>query len=60
FTVAWFSQCWLRTRYPRWFNKYNYILGAGLEGGTQIMYSYPRLRCSVRREIRTFSRNGGV
>jgi hypothetical protein len=29
FAVAWFSQWFLRTRYPKWFAKYNYILGAG-------------------------------
>ncbi|KAG9100791.1 hypothetical protein FRC06_003729 [Ceratobasidium sp. 370] len=29
------SQVWLRRRHPRWYNKYNYILGGGLDGGTQ-------------------------
>jgi hypothetical protein len=29
FAVALLSQWWLRTRYPRWFVKYNYIVGAG-------------------------------
>jgi hypothetical protein len=29
FTVAWTSQWFLRTRYPRWFAKYNYIVAAG-------------------------------
>ncbi|KAG2150606.1 OPT oligopeptide transporter protein-domain-containing protein [Suillus clintonianus] len=37
FTVAFVSQWWLRTRYPRWFAKYNYIIGAALDGGTQVM-----------------------
>jgi len=37
FAIAWFSQWFLRTRYPRWFVKYNYILGAALDGGTQVM-----------------------
>ncbi|TFK54408.1 OPT superfamily oligopeptide transporter [Heliocybe sulcata] len=37
FGIAWFSQWWLRTRYPGWFAKYNYILGAALDGGTQVM-----------------------
>lgn len=37
FIVAYLSQWWLRTRYPRWFTKYNYILAAGLDGGTQVM-----------------------
>ena len=29
FAVAFVSQWWLRTRHPRWFAKYNYIIGAG-------------------------------
>jgi hypothetical protein len=29
FAIAWFSQWFLRTRYPKWFARYNYILGAG-------------------------------
>ena len=29
FTIAFLSQWWLRTRYPRWFAQYNYIVGAG-------------------------------
>ncbi|KLO16064.1 OPT oligopeptide transporter [Schizopora paradoxa] len=37
FSIAWFSQWFLRTRYPKWFVKYNYILGAALDGGTQVM-----------------------
>ncbi|KAJ6531964.1 OPT oligopeptide transporter protein-domain-containing protein [Mycena capillaripes] len=37
FSIAYLSQWWLRTRYPRWFNKYNYILAAALDGGTQVM-----------------------
>ncbi|TFK40185.1 OPT oligopeptide transporter protein-domain-containing protein [Crucibulum laeve] len=37
FSIAWISQWWLRTRYPRWFAKYNYILAAALDGGTQVM-----------------------
>ncbi|KAG2134261.1 OPT oligopeptide transporter protein-domain-containing protein [Suillus cothurnatus] len=37
FAVAFLSQWWLRTRYPRWFAKYNYIIGAALDGGTQVM-----------------------
>ncbi|VDC00489.1 unnamed protein product [Peniophora sp. CBMAI 1063] len=37
FAIAWTSQWYLRTRYPRWFAKYNYILGAALDGGTQVM-----------------------
>ncbi|KAJ7691568.1 OPT oligopeptide transporter protein-domain-containing protein [Mycena rosella] len=37
FIVAYLSQWWLRTRYPRWFTKYNYILAAALDGGTQVM-----------------------
>ncbi|KAI9570474.1 OPT oligopeptide transporter [Boletus coccyginus] len=37
FIVAFISQWWIRTRYPRWFQKYNYIVGAALQGGTQVM-----------------------
>jgi len=37
FSVAFLSQWWLRTRYPRWFAKYNYIVAAALDGGTQVM-----------------------
>jgi len=37
FAIAWLSQWFLRTRYPKWFVKYNYILGAALDGGTQVM-----------------------
>ncbi|KAG2750270.1 OPT oligopeptide transporter [Suillus brevipes Sb2] len=37
FAVAFLSQWWLRTRYPTWFAKYNYIIGAALDGGTQVM-----------------------
>ncbi|KAJ7261805.1 OPT oligopeptide transporter protein-domain-containing protein [Mycena haematopus] len=37
FSIAYLSQWWLRTRYPKWFTKYNYILAAALDGGTQVM-----------------------
>ncbi|KAF9246166.1 OPT oligopeptide transporter protein-domain-containing protein [Melanogaster broomeanus] len=37
FTIAFVSQWWIRTRYPRWFQKYNYLVGAALDGGTQVM-----------------------
>ncbi|KAG1765012.1 OPT oligopeptide transporter protein-domain-containing protein [Suillus occidentalis] len=37
FAIAFLSQWWLRTRYPSWFAKYNYIIGAALDGGTQVM-----------------------
>ena len=29
FVVALISQWFLRTRYPKWFVKYNYLLGGG-------------------------------
>ncbi|KZT66154.1 OPT superfamily oligopeptide transporter [Daedalea quercina L-15889] len=32
-----FSQWWVRTRYPRLFTKYNYIVAAALDGGTQVI-----------------------
>ncbi|KAF9492268.1 oligopeptide transporter [Pleurotus eryngii] len=31
------SQLWIRKSYPRWYNKYNYILGGALNGGAQVM-----------------------
>ncbi|TFK71695.1 oligopeptide transporter [Pluteus cervinus] len=31
------SQFWLRKRHPRWYKKYNYILGGALDGGAQVM-----------------------
>lgn len=37
FIVGFASQWWLRTRHPRWFQKYNYIVAAALDGGTQVM-----------------------
>ncbi|KAI0249949.1 OPT oligopeptide transporter protein-domain-containing protein [Lactifluus subvellereus] len=37
FVIAWFSQWFMRTRHPKWFAKYNYILGAAFDGGTQVM-----------------------
>ncbi|KAI0058142.1 OPT superfamily oligopeptide transporter [Artomyces pyxidatus] len=37
FFVASFSQWFLRTRYPKWFAKYNYIVAAALDGGTQVI-----------------------
>ncbi|KAJ7067083.1 OPT superfamily oligopeptide transporter [Mycena amicta] len=32
-----YSQWWLRTRRPNWFAKYNYILSAALDGGSQVI-----------------------
>ncbi|KAF7312457.1 OPT oligopeptide transporter [Mycena indigotica] len=32
-----YSQWWLRTRRPKWFAKYNYILSAALDGGSQVI-----------------------
>ncbi|EIW85092.1 OPT oligopeptide transporter [Coniophora puteana RWD-64-598 SS2] len=37
YIIAFVSQGYLRTRYPRWFVKYNYLIGAALDGGTQVM-----------------------
>ncbi|KAJ7928881.1 OPT oligopeptide transporter protein-domain-containing protein [Mycena leptocephala] len=36
FSIAYVSQWWLRTRYPRWFTKYNYILAAGASGDSHL------------------------
>ena len=35
--IAVFSQWYLRKYRPRWFRKYNFLLSAALDGGTQIM-----------------------
>lgn len=35
--VGIFSQIWLRRRHPRIYNKYNYLIGAALDGGSQIV-----------------------
>lgn len=35
--VGIFSQFWLRRRYPGIYNKYNYLIGAALDGGSQIV-----------------------
>ncbi|KAF8843576.1 OPT superfamily oligopeptide transporter [Paxillus ammoniavirescens] len=37
YAVAFLSQWWVRTRHPRLFQKYNYIVGAALDGGTQVI-----------------------
>jgi OPT family oligopeptide transporter len=35
--VGVFSQFWLRRRMPRVYNKYNYLIGAAMDGGSQIV-----------------------
>ncbi|KPM43808.1 hypothetical protein AK830_g2810 [Neonectria ditissima] len=35
--VGVFSQLWLRRRLPRVYNKYNYLIGAALDGGSQVI-----------------------
>ncbi|KIY50624.1 OPT superfamily oligopeptide transporter [Fistulina hepatica ATCC 64428] len=37
FVIGILSQWYIRTRYPRWFVKYNYLLSAGLDGGSQVI-----------------------
>lgn len=37
FLMAMFSQYYLRKYRPRWFRKYNFLMSAALDGGTQIM-----------------------
>lgn len=34
--VAYASQKWARTKHPKWFEKYNYVLSAALDAGTSI------------------------
>jgi len=43
FSIAWVCQWWLRTRHPKCFTKYNYILAAALDRGTQV----PLCKCLV-------------
>ncbi|KAI1394257.1 peptide transporter MTD1 [Hypoxylon trugodes] len=35
--VGIFSQIWLRRRMPKIYNKYNYLIGAALDGGSQLV-----------------------
>ena len=37
FIVGFFAQWWLRKNRPEYFVKYNYIVSAALDGGTQVM-----------------------
>ncbi|KAI8450585.1 OPT oligopeptide transporter protein-domain-containing protein [Phakopsora pachyrhizi] len=37
FTLGFLSQFWARKYHHEWFQKYNYILSAALDGGTQIL-----------------------
>ncbi|KAI5238830.1 OPT superfamily oligopeptide transporter [Aureobasidium subglaciale] len=37
FIIGFFSQWYLRRRYPKLFVKYNYIASAALDGGTQVL-----------------------
>lgn len=37
FCLALYSQYYLRKYHPRWFRKYNFLLSAALDGGTQVM-----------------------
>jgi OPT family small oligopeptide transporter len=37
FAVGFFSQFYVRKRYPQWFLKYNYILAAAISGGTELL-----------------------
>jgi OPT family oligopeptide transporter len=37
FAIGFFSQFYVRKRYPNWFLKYNYILAAAISGGTELL-----------------------
>ncbi|KAF5371806.1 hypothetical protein D9758_003457 [Tetrapyrgos nigripes] len=37
FVIGMISQWYLRTRRPKWFAKYNYLLSAALDGGSQVI-----------------------
>lgn len=37
FVIGFISQWWIRRRYPQYFVKYNYIVSAAMDGGTQVL-----------------------
>ncbi|KAL1711071.1 OPT oligopeptide transporter protein-domain-containing protein [Schizophyllum commune] len=37
FLLCLVSQYWLRKYHPRWFRKYNFLMSAALDGGTEVM-----------------------
>ncbi|KAL0057794.1 hypothetical protein AAF712_015552 [Marasmius tenuissimus] len=37
FVLCLISQFWLRRYHPRWFRKYNFLMSAALDGGTEVM-----------------------
>ncbi|KAH0827797.1 OPT oligopeptide transporter protein-domain-containing protein [Lanmaoa asiatica] len=60
FMIAFLSQWWLRTRYPRWFAQYNYIIGAALDGGTQVMVFILSFAVQGAAGLPIFSQVGGA
>ncbi|KAJ7261692.1 hypothetical protein C8J57DRAFT_1071895, partial [Mycena rebaudengoi] len=58
FLLAVFSQYYLRRYRPRWFRKYNFLLSAALDGGTQAN-TFNRGRRSVMVFVFTFAVGGG-
>ncbi|EGN93492.1 hypothetical protein SERLA73DRAFT_64004, partial [Serpula lacrymans var. lacrymans S7.3] len=38
FIIGLSTQWWVRTRRPRWYNKYNFLTSAALDGGSSIVY----------------------
>ena len=36
FVCAFLSQKWARERYPRWFQRFNYVLSAALDSGSSV------------------------
>lgn len=37
FAIGFFAQGWLRRKRPAWFVRYNYLVSAALDGGTQVL-----------------------
>jgi hypothetical protein len=37
FIIGFFVQFYLRKKYPKWFLKYNYIVAAAINGGTELL-----------------------
>ena len=50
FILCLISQFWIRKYHPQWFRKYNFLMSAALDGGTEVMvfvYSFA-VRCATR------------
>lgn len=48
--IGFASQWWIRTHRPGWFKKYNYLLSAALDGGSQVII-FILVRASIKIPI---------